>query len=66
VTAGYTCLASADAGKFTVPSYILSALPAGSGGTAVQNDVYSSLPASGLDIGTTQGDISFSVTSTYQ
>lgn len=65
-TAGYTCLTTADAGKFTVPSHILSALPVGSGGTGIQNQVQSPLPASGLDIGIAIGDISFSVPSTYK
>ena len=66
VTGGYTCLASVDAGQFTVPSYILSALPTGNGGTAVQNDVYSSLSANGIDIGLALGDISYSVNSSYK
>ena len=65
-TVGYTCLARVDDGQFTVPSYILSALPAGSGGTGMQNDIYSSLSASGLDIGSALGDIYFSVASSYQ
>ena len=64
--AGYTCLTTADAGKFTVPSYILSALPAGSGGTGLQNQVQSPLSASGLDIGIAIGDIALSVPSTYK
>lgn len=63
--AGYTCLAPVDAGQFTVPSYILMALPDGNGGTQVQNIIYSSLPASGLDIGIATADVSISVTSTY-
>ena len=65
-TAGYTCLTTADAGKFTVPSHILSALPVGSGGTGIQNQVQSPLSASGLDIGIAIGDISFSIPSTYK
>ena len=64
VVAGYTCLALADAGHFTVPSYILSALPAGKGGTALQNQVQAPLVASGLDIAIAIGDISFSTAST--
>jgi len=65
-TAGYTCLTNADAGKFTVPFYILSALPAGGGGMGMQNQVQSPLSASGLDIGIAIGDISFSVPATYK
>jgi hypothetical protein len=66
VTGEYMCLAPVDAGQFTVPSYILSALPAGSGGTALQNDIYSSLSATGLDIGQALGTVSFSVASAYK
>ncbi len=65
-TAGYTCLTTADAGKFTVPSHILSALPVGSGGTGIQNQVQSPLSASGLDIAIAIGDISFSVPSAFK
>jgi uncharacterized protein (TIGR03437 family) len=63
---GFTCLAKADDGKFTVPSYILSALPAGKGGTMIQNAIFEPLSASGLDIALADGTVSFSVTSTYQ
>lgn len=66
VIGGFTCLASVDAGQFTVPSYILSALPAGKGGTLLQNNVYSSLSPTGIDIGVAAGNVSFSVTSVYQ
>ena len=66
VTGEYMCLAPVDAGQFTVPSYILSALPAGSGGTGLQNDIYSSLSATGIDIGQAIGSVSFSVASTYK
>ncbi len=66
IIGGFTCLVSADAGQFTVPSYILSALPAGKGGVGVQNDVYSSLSAGGLDIGLALGDISYSASGTYK
>jgi hypothetical protein len=53
-------------GSFTVPSYILSALPAGGGGTSLQNDIYSSLSATGLDIGSAIASVSFSAASTYK
>jgi len=62
----YTCLAPVDAGQFTVPSYILLALPPGNGGTSLQNFFYSSLPATGLDIGLAAGGTSFSVASAYK
>ena len=63
---GFTCLTYADAGHFTVPSYILSALPAGSGGVEVQNDVYAPLPASGLDMAFGLGVVSSSAVGTYK
>jgi hypothetical protein len=49
-----------------VPSYILSALPPGSGGVLVQNDIYLPLTASGLDIGIAVGEIAISATATYR
>ncbi|MBI2684692.1 MAG: hypothetical protein HYX27_00135 [Acidobacteria bacterium] len=62
---GYTCLAPVEARQFRVPSYILLGLPNGGGGTAVQNNVYSSLSATGIDTGVALADVSFSVASTY-
>ena len=56
---GFTCLAPADAGQFTVPSYILSALPAGNGGVALQNAFQLPLSATGLDIGVAAVSIGF-------
>lgn len=64
--AGFTCLAPVGDGRFTVPSYILLALPTGPGGVVVQNIIYSSLSASGLDIGLALGTISYSATSGYR
>jgi len=58
VTGGFTCLAPVAAGRFTVPSYILLALPSGPGAVILQNYVYSTLSADGLDVGLALGDIS--------
>jgi hypothetical protein len=66
VTQSYKCLANAGDGQFTVPSYILSALPAGNGGTLLQNNVYSPLSAAGLDIATAIADVSYSVSSVFK
>jgi hypothetical protein len=66
IVAGFTCLAPVDAGRFTVPSYILLAIPSGSGATELQNYAYSSLSATGIDAGLALGDISIAVTSTYR
>jgi uncharacterized protein (TIGR03437 family) len=65
-SAGFTCLAPAADGRFTVPSYILLGLPAGPGGVAVQNIIYSALSASGLDVGLALGTISHTTTSAYR
>jgi uncharacterized protein (TIGR03437 family) len=64
--AGFTCLAPVSDGRFTVPSYILLALPAGPGGIDVQNIIYSPLSAQGLDVGLALGTISHTASSTYR
>jgi len=66
VTLGFTCLVKASDGQVTVPSYILSALPPGTGGMGIQNDFYAKFSASGLDITSALGEISFSSNSTYK
>jgi hypothetical protein len=66
VEAGFTCLAAAGDGKFTVPSYILSALPPGSGGVGMQNDFQTKLSASGLDISFAQGEVGFNSAATFK
>jgi len=63
---GFTCLARVEDGRFTVPSYILLAMPAGPGATELQNYVYTQLSASGLDTGLALGDIAITVDSTYR
>jgi hypothetical protein len=63
---GFTCMARADDGRFNVPSYILLGLAAGKGGVGLQNDVYGSIPAAGLDLSLTVAEVSFLVDSTYQ
>ena len=64
--AGFTCLGKAGDGQLTVPSYILSALPAGSGGVEIQNDFYLKLSPSGIGIGLAVGEIGMGVASTYK
>ena len=52
VTAGFSCKVAVEAGQFTVPSYILLGLPAGSGGASIQqHDTDSTFSATGLDDG---------------
>jgi hypothetical protein len=51
-----------------VPSYILSGLPAGSGGTTVNHQIDLAFSATGLDAWASPltGEIEFSVPTTYQ
>jgi uncharacterized protein (TIGR03437 family) len=66
VSGSYTCIAPVSAGSFTVPSYVLATLPAGSGTTAVSNYTnYQTFTAPGLDRGTLFGGTSQSVNTTY-
>jgi len=66
VMGSYSCIAPVAAGTFTVPSYILGGLPAGSGGTNVVNSTgFSPFMATGLDFGSAYGIVSYSVNSTY-
>jgi uncharacterized protein (TIGR03437 family) len=67
VTAGFSCRVPVEAGQFTVPSYILLGMPAGSGGTSIQqHDADSTFSATGLDIAGVSGVIEFSTTTTYK
>ncbi len=67
VTAGYSCKVRVEAGQFTVPSYILLGLPAGSGGASIQqHDTDSSFSATGLDLGGVSSVIEFSVAGTIK
>lgn len=63
----FTCLASVSAGQFTVPSYVLGTLPAGTnGGLTVANyTVPQSFMATGLDYGFAQGIESDTILATY-
>jgi uncharacterized protein (TIGR03437 family) len=62
----YTCYAPQSAGTFTVPSYILLGLPAGSGTTTIQNSTnVTTFSATGLEFGAAFGNVQFSVNSNY-
>ncbi|HTS62982.1 MAG TPA: hypothetical protein VMH28_13225 [Candidatus Acidoferrales bacterium] len=65
VTGAFACEAAVEAGQFTVPAYILSALPDGSGGFGIQNGFFQPLTASGLDNGVAGGTITHSATAQY-
>jgi uncharacterized protein (TIGR03437 family) len=65
-TASFTCYAPVSAGSFTVPSYVLLALPAGSGTLGITNEANPvSFTATGLDTGILFGGVTFSINSTY-
>ena len=66
VTVGFTCFANVGDGQFSVPPYILSALPAGTGAILMQNDIYLPLQAAGIDIGLALGEIGISRSSTFK
>ncbi len=67
VTAGYSCKVAVEAGQFTVPSYILLGLPAGSGGVSIQqHDTDTTFSATGLDDGGVSAVIEYSVASTIK
>ncbi len=67
VTAGYSCKVPVEAGQFTVPSYILLGLPAGSGGASIQqHDTDTSFSATGLDDAGISAVIEFSVAGTVK
>jgi hypothetical protein len=63
----FTCFAPVSAQTFTVPAYVLAAVPAGSGNLSVANFTnYTPFTATGLDFGFAFGSISFNINSTYQ
>jgi hypothetical protein len=67
VTAGYSCKVAVEAGQFTVPSYILLGLPAGSGGVSIQqHDTDTTFSAAGLDEAGISAVISYSVAATIK
>ena len=67
VTGSFTCYAPASAGQFTVPSYVLLTMPAGSGSLSLENSTNPNLfTASGLDYGIAIGAGFFSISPSYQ
>jgi uncharacterized protein (TIGR03437 family) len=66
VSSSFTCYAPVSAGAFTVPSYVLLALPAGTGTLGITNEANPvSFTASGLDTGILFGGVTFSINATY-
>ena len=66
-SASFSCNASLFAGQFTVPGYILAALPAGTGTVTVEIDAENGagIAASGLNYGTTLAFIGIQVNATF-
>jgi uncharacterized protein (TIGR03437 family) len=65
-SASFVCYAPVSAGSFTVPPYVLLALPAGNGTLGVTNESTPvSFTASGLDFGIGFGGVSFSISPAY-
>jgi uncharacterized protein (TIGR03437 family) len=64
--ASFTCIAPLSAGQFTVPAYILTALPAGTGSVTVENSTnYQTFTASGINNGIGVGYVATQVNSTF-
>jgi uncharacterized protein (TIGR03437 family) len=67
VSASFTCLAPVGDQQFTVPSYVLLALPTGTGGLAVFNfSTAGKFTATGLDYGTAAAGVLSEENVTYQ
>jgi uncharacterized protein (TIGR03437 family) len=65
-TSNYVCLVPQSAGTFTVPSYVLLGLPAGTGTTTVQDTTnFMPFAATGLDFGNAIGQVSITVNSNF-
>jgi hypothetical protein len=66
VTGSFTCLAPTSAGQFTVPGYVLGALPAGTGSVTVGNETgYTTFTATGLNLGLAVGIVSYQANTTF-
>lgn len=61
----FECLAYADDGKFTIPPYVLLAVPTGTGSVAVQNIIYAPLKADGLDVATAAAYVGYSYSANF-
>jgi uncharacterized protein (TIGR03437 family) len=66
VSGSYSCISPVEAQTFTVPSYILYGLPAGSGTSMIENSTaFSTFTATGLDYGVAFGGVSFTINSVW-
>ncbi len=66
VSGSYTCIAPQSALTFTVPSFVLLALPAGTGTSSIENSTaFNTFTATGLNYGYALGFVSYSVNTTW-
>jgi len=66
-SASFICVAPVDAQQFTVPSYVTSVLPAGSGMVTLANYTnFKTFTAANLDFATSVGYLSYSTNATWQ
>jgi hypothetical protein len=66
VSGSFLCIASVTAGSFTVPAYVLAAMPAGTGTVTVENEtVPNSFTATNLNYGGAIGLVAYEVNSTF-
>ena len=66
VSGSFTCFSPVAPGQFTVPSYVTSALPAGTGSVIVGNYTnYQSFTATGLDVGAALGFVAYDINAAY-
>jgi uncharacterized protein (TIGR03437 family) len=65
-TVNFSCRAKVEDGQFTVPSYILSSLPAGKGALGLYDIFFESMTVPGLDYASAGGDIGRTESGTYQ
>ena len=66
-TASFNCIADASALQFTVPAYVTSTLPAGTGRLLVENTAsFGTFTAPGLDFGAYSAFTGDTINNTYQ
>ena len=67
VSVGFICISPVAPGQFTVPSYVLLALPAGNGSLSIANaPIPTSFTASGLNYGTVTASTTYTSSPSYQ
>jgi uncharacterized protein (TIGR03437 family) len=65
-TASFECYAPVSAGQFTIPSYILMTLPAGTGSIALQDQVFQPISLPGIQYSNGVAYLTLSASTKYQ